>query len=148
MLQEIFDLQAELNDVIFEKLREGGQGRIAAPLSVPSRHDFGGEDDRTRAEWWRNYLLALQQEAAEAQDSLPWKWWSRDCELTEEMIQNAKVELIDILHFWVSACFVVGLTPERVLAVYRQKHAINLQRQEGDYRMSSKTEEDNRGIQG
>jgi len=38
---------------------------------------------------------ALRQEAAEAMDSLPWKWWKKG----DYDIENLRVEGIDMLHF-------------------------------------------------
>lgn len=41
---------------------------------------------------------AINVEAAEAADSLPWKWWKH----TEADMENLAVELIDIAHFVIS----------------------------------------------
>jgi hypothetical protein len=54
--------------------------------------------------------------------------------------------LIAVLHFLVSAMITAGMTAEKVYDVYRQKHAVNLARQEQGYSMESKTEDDNRTI--
>ena len=45
-----------------------------------------------------NYPRALTQEAAEAMDSLPWKWW-KDGKIDKE---NLKVEAVDMVHFALS----------------------------------------------
>ena len=55
--------------------------------------------------------------------------------------QNIKVELVDILHFWVSACQVMGLSAEDVFRMYAQKNAINAKRQDTGY--ITKDESDN-----
>ena len=39
-----------------------------------------------------------------------------------------------------------GLTPDKVLDIYRQKHALNLRRQDQGYNRQDKTEDDNRAI--
>ena len=48
-------------------------------------------------------------------------------------MQNIRVELIDILHFLVSAMMCAGLSAEKVFDIYRQKHAINIKRQDTEY---------------
>jgi predicted HAD superfamily Cof-like phosphohydrolase len=61
-------------------------------------------------------------------------------------MQNIKVELIDILHFLVSAMMCAGLDADKVYDIYKQKHAVNLKRQDSDYKIATKTEEDNKTI--
>jgi len=92
--------------------------------------------------WLSNYSRAMREEITELDEELLWKWWSKD----EINIQNIRVELIDILHFLVSAMICSGLTPERVYDIYRQKHAVNLNRQDSGYSKDTKTEEDNKKI--
>jgi len=85
----------------------------------------------------------MREEINELDADLLWKWWSKD----EIDMQNIRVELIDILHFLVSAMICAGLTPEKVFDVYRQKHAVNLNRQDSNYNKNQKTEDDNKNIQ-
>ncbi|MHB8971945.1 MAG: dUTPase [Pirellulaceae bacterium] len=73
---------------------------------------------------------------------LRWKWWSQD----RIDLQNVRVELVDLLHFLVSAMITAGMTAEKVYDVYRQKHAVNLERQAQGYSIASKTDDDNRAI--
>lgn len=47
-----------------------------------------------------NFLRAARMEAFEAIDSLPWKWWKKGAEADWS---NVRVELVDILHFIISA---------------------------------------------
>ncbi len=61
-------------------------------------------------------------------------------------MQNIRLELIDILHFLVSAMMCAGLTAEKVFDIYQQKHAVNIKRQDTDYNKKTKTEDDNREI--
>ena len=79
---------------------------------------------------------------AELNQDLLWKWWSKD----KIDLQNIRVELIDILHFLISAMLSAGLSAEKVFDIYRQKHAVNFARQDAGYSGDTKTEEDNRGI--
>jgi dUTP pyrophosphatase len=129
MLAEIFARQRELNRFTFEK-----NGLVEFDR-IPRERELQNQ-------WLRNYALAMTQEVAELVDSTNWKWWRTKVDLFDE--QNLKVELVDILHFWVSACQVMGLSAEDVFRMYAQKNAINAQRQERGY--VTKDEGENRGI--
>lgn len=129
MLEEIFAMQRELNRYT---LAQNGQGDYDA---IPG--------DRAQQNlWMRNYALAMTQEISELVDSTNWKWWRTKVDLFDE--QNLKVELVDILHFWVSACQVMGLSAADVHRMYLQKNAINRERQDRGY--LEKNEADNRSI--
>jgi dimeric dUTPase (all-alpha-NTP-PPase superfamily) len=129
-LEEIFAMQRELNRYTFER-NDLGEG-----------YDAIAGDRELQNTWIRNYALAMSQELAELVDSTNWKWWRTKVDLFDE--QNLKVELVDILHFWVSACQVMGLSAEDVHRMYMQKNAVNRQRQDRGY--LEKDEADNRGI--
>lgn len=128
-LTEIFARQRELNRYTFER------NELVDFERIP-------EDRRLQNEWLRNYALAMTQEIAELVDSTNWKWWRTKVDLFDE--QNLKVELVDILHFWVSACQVLGLSAEDVHRMYMQKNAINARRQETGY--LEKSDAENRTI--
>ena len=93
-------------------------------------------------EWLANYSKAIKEELLELDNELLWKWWSKD----EIDLQNIRVELIDILHFLVSAMMCAGLTAEKVFDIYQQKHAVNIKRQNANYNIKTKTEDDNKKI--
>jgi dimeric dUTPase (all-alpha-NTP-PPase superfamily) len=93
-------------------------------------------------EWLVNYSKAIKEELLELDDELLWKWWSKD----KIDMQNIRVELIDILHFLVSAMMCAGLSAEKVFDIYRQKHAINIKRQDTEYNKKIKSEDDNKEI--
>ena len=92
--------------------------------------------------WLVNYSKAIKEELSELDEELLWKWWSKD----EIDMQNIRVELIDILHFLISAMMCAGLTAEKVFDIYQQKHAVNIKRQDMDYNKKIKTEDDNKDI--
>ncbi len=129
MLEQVFERQRELNRMTFSK---NGLGEF----------DSLAHDRALQNQWLRNYALAMTQEVAELVDSTNWKWWRTKVDLFDE--QNIKVELVDILHFWVSACQVMGLSAEDVFRMYSQKNAINARRQETGY--LTKCDGDNRTI--
>ncbi len=128
-LDRIFEMQRELNRFTFERNDLPDFERIP-------------RDRRLQNEWLRNYALAMSQEIAELVDSTNWKWWRTKVDLFDE--QNIRVELIDILHFWVSACQVMGMSAEDVFRIYAQKNKVNARRQETGY--LTKDESDNRSI--
>lgn len=144
MLKRIFRMQTELNDYVFSKnnLRDTS-GELLTMDTIYSDVIAGNlKVNDLPNTWLSNYSRAMREEILELDEELLWKWWSKD----EIDIQNIRVELIDILHFLVSAMICSGLTPEKVYDIYRQKHAVNLNRQDSGYSMETKTEEDNKKI--
>ena len=111
-LQKIFALQQGLNE------------KCGVPLEEIQ------SDPVMQIKWLLNYSRALGQENAELVDSVPWKWWAKYQELD---IQNAKVEIIDMLHFLVSLAQVTGMTADDLVEGYLAKHKVNVERQEGGY---------------
>lgn len=126
-LNDIFDEQIRLNQTINPDL----YNEIADP--------------DVRRQRFLEFELALRQESSEAIDSLNWKWWKKD---TDDW-DNVKVELVDMLHFWVSMCTVAGLNADDVVALYLKKNELNHIRQnegykEGTYDKYAGGVEDNR----
>ena len=144
MLKRIFSMQSDLNDYVFRKnsLKDTSGNPLAMDtiFTEVNRGDLRVND--LPNVWLSNYSRAMREEILELDEELLWKWWSKD----EIDIQNIRVELIDILHFLVSALICSGLTPEKVYDIYCQKHAVNLSRQDSGYSMETKTEEDNKNI--
>ena len=120
-LHEIFRLQRELN------LRIGV--------------DTAGMTEEQRQQWVRNYCRAMSQEIAELTDCVPWKWWAKYQKFDR---QNARVEIVDLLHFLVSLAQVMELTPDDIFEAYTKKHRVNLARQKSGY--TTKDEADNQNI--
>lgn len=120
-LQEIFKLQAELNQRI---------GVNTASMT-----------DEEKTQWVLNYTRAMQQELAELIDSVPWKWWAKYQKFDE---QNARVEVVDLFHFLISIAQVLGMGPDDVYQAYVKKNEVNHQRQASGY--VAKDAEDSRHI--
>jgi dimeric dUTPase (all-alpha-NTP-PPase superfamily) len=121
MLREIFRMQRELNRRIGVRPEEMTE-----------------EEQQT---WTLNYCRALSQELAELTDSVPWKWWAKYQTFDK---QNARVEVVDMIHFVVSLAQVLGLSADDVYKLYMQKNEVNFQRQETGY--GEKNEDDNRNL--
>jgi len=120
-LEEIFKLQYELNK------------RIGIDTNALSEEE--------KIKWVLNYSRAIQQETAELIDSVPWKWWAKYQEFDA---QNAKVEIIDLLHFVVSAAQVLGMTAQDFFDAYNKKNHVNHNRQDSGY--VKKDADDSRNI--
>ena len=134
MLDELFARQAELNRRIGfdpDQLRE----------------NF----DRQKAgEWLHNYLMAMSNGLEELRDCTYWKHWTAEAGQGRRYylhdLQNARVEVIDMLFFWISLAQCVGLNAQEVCQLYAQKLAVNHARQDRRYSMADKTEDDNKQL--
>jgi dimeric dUTPase (all-alpha-NTP-PPase superfamily) len=97
--------------------------------------------DSERIAWVLNYARALQQEVAELVDSVPWKWWAKYQKFD---LQNARVEVVDLLHFLMAIAQTLGMSAEDVYVTYLKKNAVNHARQDSGYEF--KNAEDSRHI--
>lgn len=131
-LEAIFSMQQDLNSIIGEK---HGIGPVTRPQNATADE---------RIEWILKFNKALMKESNELDDCYVWKWWADDQGAFDW--QNARVELVDMLHFLVSACIMAGLGPDDVFELYEQKWRVNLERQRAGYAVSTKTEDDNKDI--
>ena len=129
-LARLWVMQATLNRYTLEQNEQPGMDEMRADRALQEK-------------WIQNYTLAMRQECAELIDSTNWKWWRTKVDKFD--MQNIKVELIDILHFWISACQVAGLSAEDVMRIYEEKNKVNFQRQHSGYVV--KDENDSRHIE-
>ena len=97
--------------------------------------------DEEKVKWVLNYCRAMSQEIAELTDSVPWKWWAKYQKFEE---QNARVEVVDLFHFLISAAQVLGMSADDVYNAYLKKNAVNFQRQDTGYTV--KDENDSKHI--
>lgn len=108
--RELFRMQKALNE------------RIGVRTEAMSQED--------KVKWLLNYCRAMTQEIAELTDSVPWKWWAKYQNFDE---QNARVEVVDLFHFLISAAQVLGMSADDVFNAYAKKNQVNFQRQESGY---------------
>lgn len=134
MLEELFKKQAELNK------RTGFDAQSL-------RDDF---DPQYAGQWLNNYLAAMSNELEELRDCTFWKHWCQEAKEGRRFelhdLQNARVEVTDLLFFWISLAQCVGLNAQDVMRLYEQKLGVNHARQDGNYSMANKTEDDNKDI--
>ena len=134
MLRELFQKQAELNK------RTGFDAQAL-------KENF---DPQVAGKWISNYLAAMSSEIEELRDCTFWKHWCAEARKGRRFelhdLQNARVEVIDMLFFWISLAQCVGLDADDVFRLYQQKLQINHDRQSNGYAMETKTEDDNRSV--
>lgn len=118
-LTELFRLQKELNE------------RIGVHVDSMT--------DSERQMWLLQYSRAMSQEVAELIDCVPWKWWAKYQTFDA---QNARVEVVDLFHFLISAAQVLGMSADQLFEAYAKKHRVNLDRQDSGYTV--KDEKDNK----
>ena len=100
-----------------------------------------GMTEEEKTKWILNYCRAMTQEIAELTDSVQWKWWAKYQKYDE---QNARVEVVDLFHFLISAAQVLGMSADDVFAAYVKKNEVNFKRQETGY--AQKDEQDSKHI--
>lgn len=88
------------------------------------------------SEWMKHmtmWLDAMIDEIQEVRGWLNWKSWKKPCEISESDVVNARLELIDLFHFWVNAYLMLGGSPESMIAEYHAKRNENDDRQKKGY---------------
>lgn len=111
-----------------DQLRELFRMQKALNQRIGVHTDSMSPEEKTK--WLLNYTRAMTQELAELTDSVPWKWWAKYQTLDE---QNARVEVVDLFHFLISAAQVLGMSADDVFAAYVKKNEVNFKRQESGY---------------
>lgn len=139
-LEDLFAMQAALNDRIFEKRSlRGTDGHFLTSGSLFAKaREAGIPPGSDTATWLSNYLKALLEEGGELSGEIPWKWWSKE-NLDMEAI---RVEIVDMLHFWISLALASGMDAAEVHRLYLLKNQVNLDRQDRGYDASNKTGRD------
>jgi dimeric dUTPase (all-alpha-NTP-PPase superfamily) len=110
----------------------------------------GHFDPQAADRWLNDSSIAASNKLEELRDCTFWKHGCSEAQDGEYFkindLQNARVEVIDLLFFWVSMTQCVGLGAEEVHQLYLQKLSINHKRQDTSYSMKSKDEADNKAV--
>lgn len=104
-LEELLKLQRELDEKI-------AQAKNLKEVSVPE------------------LCRAIIHEACELEDEYNWKWWKARKDLD---VEKAKIEAVDILHFLLSVFIKLDMDAEEIMARYKGKREVNIERQEKGY---------------
>lgn len=102
---------------------------------------FDNATEEEQQKWVLNYCRAMSQELAELTDCIPWKWWAKYQKFD---LQNARVEVVDLMHFLISLALVLGMSADDIYNCYVEKNKVNLKRQESGYAV--KDENDSKHI--
>jgi len=149
-LEDIWPEQGELNRRAgFDTLGLGGAMAAAEQAgALPRQGGLRVQVGRAM----KNYLDALTAECHELHECLSWKHWYQEAKQGRQYelrdVQNARVEAIDMLFFWVSICQLLGLSPQDVYRLYQEKLDINHRRQDQARTQAEHAahEDENRGV--
>lgn len=126
------------------------QGALNKRIGYDTKSLRDNFDPVSAGKWLNDYIMAASNELEELRDCTFWKHWCTEARSGERFalhdLQNARVEVIDLLFFWISMAQCVGLNAEDIYRLYLQKLDVNHKRQEGKYSMKHKDETDNKTI--
>lgn len=145
MLQQLFEMQTKLNDLVSSNKNLTDNTGATLTMATLLKQGASGEPLGPNSEvneWLHKYLIAMEDESRELKQELLWKWWSKD----SLDMQNIRVEIIDLLHFWISLAMVSGMTADDVFRLYQQKSQVNFKRQEKGYSRATKDHSDNLSV--
>ena len=150
-IEDLWPLQAALNARSGYDTKGLGEQLRSAEVAGALQ---GDEALRVRVgEALKSYIDALSAECHELQDCLSWKHWYREAREGKRFmlqdLQNARVEAVDMLFFWMSLCQLLGLEPADVCRLYAAKLGINHKRQDEDRSQAEhgRHEHENRAVQ-
>ena len=127
-LEDIWPLQSELN------ARAGIDTQLLGKNLIANETDQESLLAAGRA--LKNYIDAMMSECSELQDCLSWKHWYKEAKEGRQYqlqdVQNARVEVTDMLFFWISMCQILGVDPQDIYRLYEKKLGINHKRQDED----------------
>jgi hypothetical protein len=138
MFKELFDMQKQFDTIgqdheVKETLLGLYYPALADTVSLPMAKDpkFKNLPKEMRITLLMSALIGEAKETQEALGLLPEfgaKWWKKN--INWELV---KEELMDCLHFLLSAFLSARMTPEEVFERYHAKWKINFERQDNNY---------------
>ena len=150
-LEQIWPLQAQLNER--SGIDTAGMGKLLKLSESSGRLEADSEIRLQVGKAIKNYIDAMLAECHELQDCLSWKHWYKEAKLGRQYelqdLQNARVEAIDMLFFWISICQLLGLDSQDVYRLYEKKLQLNHRRQDEDRSQAQHAdhEDENRQVQ-
>ena len=79
--------------------------------------------------WLLNYLACCQEEIQEVRQELPLrKFWRKGAAEKTPDWDKVKEEMIDVLHFFMASCRILGMDAEEIMEIYMKKFEINQMR--------------------
>jgi NTP pyrophosphatase (non-canonical NTP hydrolase) len=94
--------------------------------------DSGTDGEKIR--WMYEMINALHNELEEVRNEFPWKSWKQyqGYDLKEKL-PAIKEEVMDLLHFWLDMCLILGISSDEIRKGYAAKQQKNLDRQKNNY---------------
>jgi len=122
-----------IDDEKRKKLAEGLDIMLSLQRRFQTEHgfEFWKESDEKRREMFVRTLFAAMSELAEAGDEVN-KWWkkgSKEPESLEKKRAEILEEMIDSLHFFLSALIILKADGSDVAETYLKKLGVNFERQ-------------------
>ncbi len=132
LLKSMFEMQEALNT------------RIGRPIA-PWKEKINEEDDEAlllAGEMLDDLMKAVSSELEELRNCTYWKHWQKEAREGKRYqihdLKEAKKEVIDLLHFFISIALWTGMGAEEMYEMYVKKNKINFKRQENDYSYKDK----------
>ena len=132
MLKTMFEMQEALNTKIGRPLKPWKDG---INKEKGSHLLYAGQmlDD---------LIKAVSSELEELRNCTYWKHWQKEAREGKRYqihdLKEAKKEVIDLLHFFISIALWTGMDAEEMYDLYVKKNKINFKRQENDYSYKDK----------
>ena len=90
--------------------------------------------DEQRIKWMYHMIDAMHNELEEVRNELPWKSWRDYSKYKfEEKLPLIKEEVIDLLHFFLDMCLILGISADELRNAYKKKQQKNIDRQLNNY---------------
>jgi len=156
-LDAIFNAQTKFRKILGTKELEN-KGLTVGPDGHVNNHKTDSIVDlmteQEKGERLMGLIHAIQSELDELKDTVYWKWWSKEGKdsLTKNTfrkdnkipdgVANAKEEIADIMCFLGDMCACVGMDAKELAQINVRKTQVNIDRQDNNYSMGSKTGED------
>jgi dimeric dUTPase (all-alpha-NTP-PPase superfamily) len=110
----------------------------------------GGYDLKKAGEWLYDLINCISNELEELRNCIYWKHWCKEAKDGRQFeirdLENAKIEVVDILHFFLEMCLCLKMNSNTLFELYTKKNEVNHERQDTGYSMDGKTEDDNQKI--
>ena len=91
-------------------------------------------DKEQKIRWMYHMIDCMHNELEEVRNELPWKSWKDYSKYNfEEKLPLIKEEVIDLLHFFLNMCLILGISASELHEIYQRKQEKNIDRQNSGY---------------
>jgi hypothetical protein len=122
MLEDIFIYQRSLMEKLGVPALDNKRKDVKIPIT---------EFTKMLTSFSQTCTTALSCEITELLDALPWKPWKKNYK--EIDLNNAHIEIVDMLHFVIELAIIWGMTERKLYDLYLKKMQENIDRQKKGY---------------